>query len=411
MAAWKQIVIAVIVLLLGAVAWLRFVPGAADTLAGWGVDNGVVAAIAPAKTTASEGDQVQAGGNGERGGGRRGGNGGQRGVVIAQAVRQGTINDRLQAIGTGRALASVTVKPYSAGRVTEVLVESGQQVKAGDVLAKLDSEGEQLALDRARIATKDAQATLERTNTLVRSNTASSVQQTQAQLAVNNAQILEREAALALERRSVLSPVGGVIGIVPVEVGNTVAIDTTIASIDDRSSLLVDFWVPERFASTIQVGAALQAVAIARPNEVIDGEVNAVDSRVDEASRTLQVRARIPNPDDALRAGQSFQITMRFPGDSYPAVDPLAVQWGAEGPFVWAVREGKAERVPVRIVQRNTEDVLVQADLSSSDRVVTEGIHTVRQGAEVQVAGSEPTTPTSGPDTSISGPRASTSEL
>ncbi|MBE7185659.1 MAG: efflux RND transporter periplasmic adaptor subunit [Methylobacterium mesophilicum] len=407
MAVWKQIVIALVVLLLGAAAWLRFVPGAADQLARWGIDNAVVAAIAPERVAEAR-PQAQNRQGGGGGGERRGG--GQPSPVIAQQVAQAKINDRLQAIGTGRALASVTVKPYSAGRVTEVLVKSGQTVKAGDVLVRLDAEGEQLALDRARIATKDAQATFERTNTLVRSNTASNVQLTQAQLAVNNAQILEREAALALERRSVLSPIGGVIGIVPVEVGNTVGIDTTIASIDDRSSLLVDFWVPERFASTVRVGAALQAVAIARPNEVIDGEVNAVDSRIDEASRTLQVRARIPNPNDDLRAGQSFQITMRFPGDDYPAVNPLAVQWSTDGAFVWAVREGKAERVPVRVVQRNTEDVLVQADLSPSDRVVTEGIHTVREGAPVQIAGSEPTVPTSSPDTTISGPRASAGE-
>ena len=64
-----------------------------------------------------------------------------------------------------------------------------------------------------------------------------------------------------------------------------------------------------------------------------------------------------------LRAGMSFQVAMRFAGDTYPSVDPLSVQWGADGAFVWAIKDGKAKRTPVRIIQRNTESVLVEADL------------------------------------------------
>ena len=65
---------------------------------------------------------------------------------------------------------------------------------------------------------------------------------------------------------------------------------------------------------------------------------------------------------------------MKFPGDTYPSVDPLAIQWGTDGAFVWAVRDGKAERVPVRIVQRNTESVLVVGRSRRGDSVVTEGV-------------------------------------
>ena len=107
--------------------------------------------------------------------------------------------------------------------------------------------------------------------------------------------------------------------------------------------------------------------------------------------RTLHVQARIGNPDDTLRAGMSFQVSMRVPGDTYPSVDPLAIQWGADGAFVWALGEdGRAKRTPVRIVQRNTESVLVDADIRAGTEVVTEGIHIVREGAELLIAGREP---------------------
>src|SRR5690606_7161174 len=106
-------------------------------------------------------------------------------------------------------------------------------------------------------------------------------------------------------------------------------------------------------------------------------------------SRTLQVQASIDNTRDLLRAGMAFQIEMRFAGDTYPAVDPLAVQWGAEGAFVWLIEDGVARRVSVRVVQRNTDSILVSGDLGSAGQVVTEGIHAVREGAPVRLVGGE----------------------
>ena len=135
------------------------------------------------------------------------------------------------------------------------------------------------------------------------------------------------------------------------------------------------------------IGDAASCRPVARPGDLLDGNITAVDNRLDQASRTMQVQATIPNKDDRLRAGMSFRVTMKFAGDTYPAVEPLAIQWGSDGAFVWVVRDGKGERVPVRIVQRNTESVLVQGDLSEGEMVVTQGIHLVRQGAALRIAG------------------------
>ncbi len=209
---------------------------------------------------------------------------------------------------------------------------------------------------------------------------------TEAALAVDNARLALRDAELALDRRTVTAPISGVVGILPVAAGNHVSSTTEIARIDDRSEILIDFWAPERYAALIDVGDLLKASSIARPAEVYDGEVSALDNRIDAASRTLQVQARIKNANDTLRAGMSFQVTMTFPGDSYPAVDPLAIQWGSGGAFVWLVRDGIAERTDVRIIQRNTDTVLVEAPLKPGEIVVTEGVHAVRDGAPVAVA-------------------------
>lgn len=375
MAAWKQIVIALVILAAAFVAWVRFVPGAPEVLAGWGMD-WAQAAIAP---------QREASGNAPQSGGR--GAGGPQGSVIVGPVAPATINDRLSAIGTGRANASVTVKPYASGRLTEILVRSGSKVEAGAVIARLDAEAEQIARDRANIALDDATARADRVRALRTSNTVTAVQVTEAELAVENARLEVRNAELSLDRRAIVAPIDGVVGILPVEAGNYVTTDTTIATIDDRTSIVVDFWVPERYTNAVAVGAEVEAIPIARPNQVLMGEVSAIDNRLDEASRTMLVQARIANADDTLRAGMSFQVAMRFPGDTYPSVNPLAIQWGTDGAFIWAVRDGKAQRTPVRIIQRNTENVLVEADIGEGDQVVTEGIHLVRDGAVLQIAG------------------------
>ncbi len=376
MAFWKQLLVSLVVLIAAAAAWVKFFPGSNEILTSWGLEWAAAAPAGDGKTAKAEGSAN--GGGGERGS--------RPANVIAATVTNATINDKLTAIGTGRANNSAVVTPYSSGRLTEIAVEPGDMVEKGSLIARLDSDSEQIALDRAKVSVGDAQAKLERMNALKTSNTATTVQVTDAEIALENAKLALRDADLALERRSIVSPIRGIVGIIQVEAGNAVTDSTQIATVDDRSKIIIDFWVPERYAGSISIGAPLTAMPIARPKEVVEGTVSAVDNRVDEASRTLRMRAVIPNPDDTLRAGMSFQVAMKFPGDTYPSVNPLAVQWGGDGAFVWAIKDGKAKRTPVRVIQRNTDTVLVEGDLTTDDLVVTEGIHTVREGADVQIA-------------------------
>jgi RND family efflux transporter MFP subunit len=369
MAAWKQILFAIAILMAAAVAGYMFVPGSAATLARLGIGS----VENPATATGSIGGQEEQG---------------ARAVsVVTAPVSTATINDRLSAIGTGRARATVSVTPYGSGRLTELLVQSGARVETGQVIARLDSATEEIAVDRARAARDDAVARVERIRQLRTSNAATQVQLTDAELALRNADLTVHDAEVALDRRSVTSPITGIVGILPIEAGNYVTSQTSIATIDDRSSILVDFHVPERFAAMIEIGAPVRATPLANPNREYAGTDTAIDNRIDEKSRTLWVQATIANPSDSLRAGMSFQIAMQFPGESYPAVSPLAVQWGSEGAFIWAVEDGKAKRIPVRIIQRNTESVLVDAPILAGSIVVTEGVQSVREGGGVRIAG------------------------
>lgn len=374
MRVWKQLLLGLGVISAGVLLWGRFVPGANGALEAAGLPSTIVAAIAPA----DDGDG-QGGGNGN---GRNGGFGGGPALVVTKPVAMAVVNDRLNAIGDGEAIRTVTVTPYASGNLTEVLVESGSRVEQGDVIARLDSDEQKIAADQARVARDSAEQKVTRLTNLRSSTSTADLQD--AETALKAAELVLRNAELTLSRRDITAPYGGMVGIISVNPGDYVTTSSAIARIDDRSEILVDYWVPERFATNVKVGSDVTATAVARPGETFTGTIQAIDNRIEQESRTLRVRARIANPDDLLRAGMSFQVSMRFAGDLYPSVDPLSVQWSADGSFIWRVSGDKVERVPVHIIQRNPDKVLVKAELAEGDTVVTEGVQTLRPGGAVR---------------------------
>ena len=313
--------------------------------------------------------------------------GGREALVVMAPVETGTINDRISAIGTGVAIKTVTVRPQVAGQVESVEVASGSIVRQGDIIAMLDSRSEAIAVDRARVAMAAVRDKMHRYENLLKNRTISSVEVEQARTELENAELAKREAELDLDRRMIKAPISGFIGILGIAKGDYVTTQTDITNIDDRSQILVEFFVPEKFAGLMVPGTAVSATSVARPGERFSGVLHAVDNRVDQASRTLRVQALIPNTDDSLRSGMSFQVAMQFKGEDHPSVDPLAIQWDSNGSYVWGVKEGKAVRVPAAIVQRNADRVLVNAELAPGDMVITAGIQNVRPGGAVRTAG------------------------
>lgn len=367
MAWWKQTLLALALLVATAAIWAFHMPAATPLLGRLGLPAAEGAAPAPR----GEGGRM-AGGGGAGGGATR---------VIGALVTAAETNGRVSAIGDGKALRSVSVLPMAPGRLIAIEVASGDEVTAGATVARLDSDSEVIALDRARLAVADAESTLGRTERLRTGGSATEVQLREARLALENARLEVRDAELALARRDITAPIGGVVGLLPVDPGSQVGTATEIATIDDRSRILVDFRVPERFAGRLAVGDPVDATALARPELALRGEIMALDSRVDPASRTLRVQAALDNGADLLRGGMAFSIRVGFDGDSYPAVDPLALQWSGDGPYVWVARDGRAVRVPVRVVQRDSDRLLVSGRLTPGERVVTEGTQRLREGA------------------------------
>jgi len=392
----RQILVSLVIVGAAAAAYLFLVPGAPQQLAKLGItipiSQPVEAATGPA-TQAAGGGQAggQGGGNAAAGGGgqRPGGAGGRGGartmVVVTAPVVLATINDKLTAIGDGAAAHSVTVMSPSNGTLAELVVQPGQNVQAGAVIGHLDADAEQIAYDRAKLSFDDAKSTLERTTSLSKASNATTVQVSTAQLAFSNADLALKSAELDLKRRTIATPIAGMVGLFQVNPGNAVTAQSVVTTVEDTSYIRVSFWVPERYAGAISVGMPVSAGPVALPGQTIAGEVSAVDNRIDPTSRTLQVEAQIPNDDGKLKPGMSFSVSMSFPGETFPSVDPLAVQWSSEGAYLWRYTDKKVEKVPVQVIQRNSDGILVKAELQQGDQVVTQGVQQLVAGATVRL--------------------------
>lgn len=376
MALWKQVLVSILLALVAVVAAARFLPSTHPALARAGLLGMLSAAGLAAPSGQESGDAAG-------GPGRPGGAGGGPLPVVAVAPVPQVLRDTVTAIGTARAGRSVTLAAEVPGQIVALWVKPGDRVEAGAPIAELDSESARIAVERAELMISDARATRERLARLQSSGATTGTTVQEAELALRTAELELRAAEYELAQHRLLSPISGVVGLLGPEVGSRLAADDEVTTIEDRAQLIVEFRVPERVVGRLSVGDPVTASPLADPALVLDGTVSAIDNRVDDTSRTLRLQAQIGNADDRLRSGMALLISLSFTGTEHPAVDPLAIQWGNDGAFVWIVREGRALRQPVRILQRTGTLVLVDMAVQEGDLVVTEGVQSLRPDAEV----------------------------
>ena len=311
-------------------------------------------------------------------------------VVLAPVALRDTAQP-LQLPGSGRAPRQIALQAAVAGEVQRVALQAGRRVAAGELLVQLVDRPQRIAVAQAEAALDAARSLAARYD---RTGTSGAVPASiidDARHAVRVAELALETAREALADRALKAPFAGVVGLASVSVGDRVATDTVLGTLDDRRVLWVDFDLPEQHLAQVAAGRPLEVRTPAWGGELFKGRVLEIDSRVDDSTRAVRVRAEVPNTADRLRPGMSFEVTLALPGQGRrPAVPELALQWGRDGAFVWAVREGVARQVPVRVLQRGGEEVWVEAALVEGEPVVVEGVQRLRDGRRVLPLGQRP---------------------
>lgn len=289
----------------------------------------------------------------------------------------------VRAVGTGDALRSASIHPKVTGKVVEVLFEADQRVTKGMPLLRLDDEHERLAVRLAQVAEKEAKRQADRLTRLARSGSVPVAHLETAQNEYESAGLRLAQAQANLADRVVVAPFDGVIGLSDIDVGDRVTEETLIATLDDRSAILVEFAVPEEYVGRIKLGGIVVVRSWMDWERKLHGAISATDSRIDQATRSMRVQARIPNLDDAIRPGTAFDVQMSFIGKAFPSVREVAVSWSGDGAYLWRVVDGKADKVFVNLVRRDEGTILVDGPLAEGDRIVVEGVQGLRDGQAV----------------------------
>lgn len=305
--------------------------------------------------------------------------------VITQTLQFEAQKLEIEAVGSAEAFRSVNIFPAAADKVVAVNFVPGQKVEKGMILLELDARRQRTALQRAKIQFADASRTL---NRLKQSKQKGAVTQSVLDDAATTQalfEVLVAEAQADLDDRAVIAPFSGVVGLTDVEVGDRIAVNTLITTIDEREQLFINFRAPESALSLLRGDSQVTVQPWTDRGLTLPAEVVELDSRIAESDRTIRARALLENRDDMYRPGMSFRVNLSFLGESYAAIPESGLSWGATGSYIWLVVQGKAKKVAVDIKQRLRGKILVSGKLSRGDELIVEGIQRLRDGQEVTV--------------------------
>lgn len=305
-------------------------------------------------------------------------------LVLVETVRFADDEITIHAVGTGEALKSASIHPSVSGEVIEVAFRAGERVKRGAPLVRLDSAHQRLAVDLADVGLTEAKRQVERLKRLAPSGAATVARLQSAETEYQSARIRLAQARASLRDRTVYAPFDGVIGLTDIERGDRVSVQTLIATLDDRSKILVDFNLPEEFASRLNVGDPIGLRPWTQRRELVEGTVTALGSRIDPVTRTLRIKAETPNPDDSIRPGTSFDVRISFKGRRHATIPEVAVLWSRDGAYLWRISDDTAEKVFVQIIRRDKGRILVDGPLKVGEIIVVEGVQGLRSGQSVR---------------------------
>ncbi|MBL8542970.1 MAG: efflux RND transporter periplasmic adaptor subunit [Hyphomonadaceae bacterium] len=324
-----------------------------------------------------------------RPGARPGGPGGAATVVVT-SVEMHTFTDGLQALGTAQARESIVLTPKVADTIRALRFDSGDRVRRGQVLVQMSSVEQGADLAEARAANQAAQEDLRRTQELFDRGFASQARLDTVRAAADAAEARFNAGASRIADRTIVAPFGGIVGLRTASPGQYVRPGDQIGTLDDVSEIKLDFTVPETQIARVREDVEIVARTAAYPDRLFSGQIANVDSRVDPTTRTVRVRAMLPNEDEVIRPGMLMTVEVRSNPRQAAAIPEIAIQDRADGSYVYrvAAAEGgqQAELVRIRTGARAGGVAEVLEGLGVGDQVVVEGLQTVRPGQPVQVA-------------------------
>lgn len=289
-------------------------------------------------------------------------------------VEAGPLQESLSAVGTLDANESVDIKPEVDGEITSIRLTEGEAVKKGDILLQIDESKQAATVAEAEADYNLAQETIRRADRLLADGTISQQEHDQTHANFSRSEASLNLAKKRLTEYTLTAPFDGILGRRYVSVGQYVTPQTILVSIYDLDRMKLNFSVPERYSARIAPGQTLQLKVAAYGDEPFSGEIYLIEPRVDPGTRTVQVRAFIPNTDHRLKPGMFANLNVAVGTKAKALTIPEDCLFpNGTGFAVYRSTDGIAELVPVETGLRIPGKVEILRGLQAGDQVARSG--------------------------------------
>jgi membrane fusion protein (multidrug efflux system) len=307
--------------------------------------------------------------------------------VRAALVTTDTVVDEIRATGEIEAIQSIELQPEVSGRLVEILVREGTEVRRGTGLFRVDDAELRAEVDRLEAEMELAEQALARTRELLERDASSAADLESAEATARSTRAQLELQRTRLSRTVVRAPFGGIVGERFVSLGDYVTPPTPLTTLQTVDPQRASFQVPERYAQDLAEGQTVEFSVAALPDRQFTGTVDFVDPRVRLPGRTITVKAVAQNPERILKPGMFVEARLATQVRPNALVVPEEAILPLAGTnFVWAITdEGTADRIEVELGVRVPGSVEVRGGLSPGQRVVTRGHAMLFPGSRVQV--------------------------
>jgi membrane fusion protein (multidrug efflux system) len=316
-------------------------------------------------------------------------------IVVTDHARLTPIVDEIESIGTAQANESVELTSKVTDTVSKVNFQDGMYAQKGDILVELTNTEETAELNEAQATVDEATRQYNRVKNLIDQKLAAETQLDEERVKMQTARARLEAIVARLDDRLIRAPFSGVLGFRAVSPGTLLSPTTPVTTLDDISTIKLDFHVPETYLANLKPGQEVIAKSVAYPDKEFAGKVKTVNSRVDPVTRTLTVRARINNGDRLLRPGMLLTVKLILARSDILAIPEEAVIPIQDREYVYTISDqGVAERREITVGRRKPGIVEVTSGLKEGDEVITQGVIKIHPGSKVlrkasQTAGGE----------------------
>ncbi len=310
-------------------------------------------------------------------------------VAATEAIHENWV-PTLRAVGSLDATNGISVAAEVGGIIKEIVFTSGERVEQDTILIRLDDAVDRAALDALRADRRLAQIKFNRSKDLLKKQVTSKSEYDEAQALyeASLARVAEQEAVI--NKKVIRAPFSGLLGISEVDIGQYLEPGDRIVSLQALDPIYADYTLPERYLHQVAVGQEVRVSVEAMPGKIFRGVVSAIDADINRATRTLKIRATLPNREQHLRPGMFAEVqTLQAESQQVLTIPHTAVSYNTYGDFVYLIEQQdgglRVKRQQIVSGENRAGRVAIRQGLQAGNQVVRTGLVKLRDGMPVQI--------------------------